>query len=281
MPIEWTDRTWNPWYGCTKVSPGCKYCYMYRETDRFGIDPTPVTRSKKGTFNHPSRLKTPQKIFTCSWSDFFIAEADDLRPEAWDIIRQTPHHTYQILTKRPERVKECLPEDWHTSAFDHVWIGVSIEDQETFHQRIPYLWEQWSSITFVSFEPLLGPINLFHANMRGYLWQTKAGSKAPDPTTLSLPFQWAIIGGESGNENGKWQYRPTELHWITNLVEQLRITDCAIFVKQLGTYLAKKHQLKDRRGGDPTEWNKFWQLNDRQFPTIPETPAPWPPVKLT
>src|ERR1700690_4357975 len=101
--IEWTDASWNPWYGCHKVSQGCKGCYMFRDMLRYGRNPNLVARSKT-TFGDP--LRWPQKpamCFTCSWSDWLIEEADPWRDEAYDIIRATPWIAYQILTKRIER----------------------------------------------------------------------------------------------------------------------------------------------------------------------------------
>ena len=105
--IQWTNATWNPWHGCKKVSPGCKFCYMYRDKERYNQDPTTVLKSKT-KFNAPLQWNEPKLIFTCSWSDWFIEEADQWRAEAWKIIKNTPHHTYQILTKRPERIKDHL-----------------------------------------------------------------------------------------------------------------------------------------------------------------------------
>lgn len=105
--IEWTDATWNPWYGCHKVSQGCKNCYMFRDAPRFGRDPNTVVRSKT-TFKDPLKWKEPRRIFTCSWSDFFIEEADAWRDEAFAIMALTPHHTYQVLTKRPDRMLEYM-----------------------------------------------------------------------------------------------------------------------------------------------------------------------------
>ena len=106
--IEWTEGTWNPWHGCLKVSPGCAHCYMYRDKRRYGQNPTAVVRSKTA-FDAPLKWKEPKTIFTCSWSDFFIAEADAWRKDAWEVIRRSPQHTYQILTKRPERISGHLP----------------------------------------------------------------------------------------------------------------------------------------------------------------------------
>ncbi len=130
--IEWTNASWNPWRGCHKVSQGCKHCYMFRDQTKYGHDPNVVVRSKT-TFNDP--LKWTQhvrngaqlKVFTCSWSDWFIKEADPWRDEAWSIIRATPNIIYQILTKRAESIHDCLPEDWG-NGWPNVWLGVSVEN---------------------------------------------------------------------------------------------------------------------------------------------------------
>ena len=109
--ISWTEATWNPWMGCTKVSEGCDNCYMFREQRQYGNDPEVVRRSKT-KFRFPLTLKEPSLIFTCSWSDWFHVDADPWRDEAWEIVRATPQHTYQILTKRPGRILRHLPADW-------------------------------------------------------------------------------------------------------------------------------------------------------------------------
>jgi protein gp37 len=134
--IAWADRTWNPWHGCLKVSPGCKLCYMYREKKQYGQNPMLVQRSKT-KFNEPLKWNSG-RVFTCSWSDFFIEEADAWRPEAWEIIRKTPQLTYQILTKRPERIAAHLPADWG-DGYSNVWLGVSVESQKYANERIPLL----------------------------------------------------------------------------------------------------------------------------------------------
>ena len=130
--IAWTNHTWNPWQGCHKVSAGCENCYMEREKLRYGQDPHVVKRSARQTFNLPLRLDSG-RVFTCSWSDFFIAEADEWRPEAWEIIRRTPHLIYQILTKRPERIAQCLPPDWG-DGWKNVWGGVTVEAPDYYHR---------------------------------------------------------------------------------------------------------------------------------------------------
>lgn len=143
--IEWTESTWNPWHGCLKVSPGCAHCYMYRDKRRYGQDPALVVRSKT-SFDAPRKWKNPKMIFTCSWSDFFVQEADQWRAEAWEVIRATPHHTYQILTKRPERISDHLPDGW---PFRNVWLGVSVENPR-FYQRIESLRAIPASVRFLS-----------------------------------------------------------------------------------------------------------------------------------
>jgi protein gp37 len=238
--IQWTNATWNPWHGCQKVSPGCKYCYMFRDKERYGHDPTTVLRSKS-KFNDPLKWKEPQLIFTCSWSDWFIEQADPWRDEAWEIIRQSPQHTFQILTKRPERIQDNLPE-WFNEINDRVWIGVSVESN---HQvgRIDYI-TNLPCITFISFEPLIDEID----------W------------TESMNFvDWCIIGGESGNASGKYRYRPLEIKWIEKLVYAATAKNIACFVKQLGTYQSKVLKLKDRHAGDIHEFPEGVKI--RQFPS--------------
>ena len=156
--ISWTGSTWNPWHGCKKVSAGCKFCYMYRDKERYGQNPTTVLRGKT-TFNKQLEWEDPKLIFTCSWSDWFIKEADDWRPEAWDIMYQTPYHFYQVLTKRPQRIQSHLPSNWG-EGYSNVWLGVSAEDQPNYDTRVQILMQSPARIRFLSLEPLIGPIDL-------------------------------------------------------------------------------------------------------------------------
>lgn len=222
--ISWTDFTWNPWRGCTKISSACKYCYMYRYYSRLGIDPKIVTK-QEGNMNYPLSLKKGEKIFTCSMSDFFHEGADEWRNEAWEVIKKTPHHTYLILTKRPERIKECLPEDWCRENYAHVWLGVTVESQNEVH-RIKTLGEVKCEIKWVSFEPLLGDIQLGKEELE--------------------IIQWAVIGGESGYKN---EVRKTELSWFNSLMFQLMGYGIPIFFKQFGSsYHFEEFKLKDWHG---------------------------------
>jgi len=242
--IQWTGPTWNPWHGCKKVSAGCKFCYMFRDKERYGQEPTSVLKSKT-MFKEPLKWKEPQLIFTCSWSDWFIEEADEWRDEAWSVIKNTPHHTYQILTKRPERILQCLPADWG-EGYPNVWIGVSVESDNEKH-RIITLSEVPSVIRFISAEPLIGELNLIDCR-----------------EILNEYYQWIIIGGESGNSTGKYLYRECKLEWISNLILVSKQCGLYVFVKQLGTHLALISGSKDRHGGEITEWNQLLQI--REFP---------------
>ena len=184
--ISWTEATWNPWRGCHKVSAGCKNCYMFDGQLRYGQDPGQVIRAAPATFGAPLKWHEGRKVFTCSWSDWFIREADPWRGEAWDIIRATPQHTYQVLTKRPERIAECLPADWG-AGWPNVWLGVSAEDQKAAELRLPLLRGIPAAVRFVSCEPVLGPMRLDLAGLA-----------------------WVICGGESGAGR-----RPFERSWDT------------------------------------------------------------------
>jgi protein gp37 len=246
--IQWTDATWNIARGCSKVDSDCKYCYMYRESlNNTRYEPTKVVRTK-GVFSLPLRLKEPSKIFTSSLTDFFHEDIDSYREEAWEIIRKCPQHTFQILTKRPERILANLPADWGTG-YKNVWLGTSVGSQNSVH-RIDQLCDVPARIRFVSFEPL-------HSHIyEGF---------------VNPNIDWIIIGGESGNENGKYKYRPCKIEWFDEIIQLWE--GCAksygfnmpkIFVKQLGTHLAKQMKLSDRHGGNIEEFPTHLQI--REFP---------------
>lgn len=246
--IQWTDATWNIARGCTKVDADCKFCYMYRDSlNETRYVPDEVVRTKT-VFNLPDRLKAPSKIFTSSLTDFFHPAIDSYREDAWDIIRRNPQHTFQILTKRPERIDSSLPHDWNYGyAYPNVWLGTSVGSNDSRHRIQQLLDCETNGIRFLSLEPLHGPVDLNF-----------------DVADL-LRLQWVIIGGESGNENGKYRYRPCQLEWIESIIREVGPTS-AVFVKQLGTHLAKQMKLKDRHGGDIDEWPEHLRI--RQFPRV-------------
>lgn len=251
--IQWTDATWNIARGCTKVDEDCKYCYMYRDSfDSTRYNPLNVVRTKT-VFNLPLKLKEPSKIFTSSLTDFFHEEIDSYRNEAWDIIRKCPQHTFQILTKRPERINSLLPSDWG-SGWKNVWLGTSVGSQKGVQRMIDMSMVDHEGIKFLSLEPLHGPVNL-----------TEVGKyfEGLKDTLYVLPaFSWVIVGGESGNEIGKYQYRPCQLEWIENIVKDCKDNGIPVFVKQLGTYLSKQLRLSDRHGGNIEEWPEYLRIRE-------------------
>ncbi len=201
--IEWTDATWNPWHGCHKISPGCKNCYMFSDKARYGQNPDIVVRSKT-QFDVPLKWKEPRRIFTCSWSDWLIEEADPWRDEAYEIIRRTPHHTYQILTKRINRAEGRIP----IPPLPNVWLGVSVESRAT-KDRIDRLRDTPAALRFLSIEPLLEDVGVL--NLDG--------------------IDWVICGGESGPGA-----RPMRSEWARDVRDQCIDAGVAFFFKQWGEY---------------------------------------------
>ena len=186
--ITWTDATWSPWQGCAKVSHGCDHCYAERIMLRWGRG-FDVRRSSDATFYAPLKWAEPRNIFTCSMSDFFIVEADQWRPEAWDIIHDTPWHVYQILTKRPSRMLAwALHRGWPSNA----WAGTSIESRRYLH-RADVLRKVPATTRFLSLEPLLEDLGVL--DLSGI-----AG---------------VIVGGESGPN-----FRPMDLAWVRPIRDQ-------------------------------------------------------------
>jgi protein gp37 len=217
---------------------------MYRESlNNTRYNPLNVVKTKT-VFKLPLKLKEPSKIFTSSLTDFFHEECDSFRGDAWDIIRRCPQHTFQILTKRTERLdydKGLFP----NSHFGNVWLGTSVGSRKSAYRIFDLVNARVSvKLKFLSIEPYHdGPIRI-----EGFL--NRLG--------------WVIVGGESGNENGLYRYRECKIEWIKSIVDQCKKARVPVFVKQLGTHLSKKMGLKDRHGGDINEWPEH--LRVRQFP---------------
>jgi protein gp37 len=277
--IQWTDATWNVARGCTKVDEDCKFCYMYRDSfNNTRYNPLEVVRTKT-VFNLPLKIKEPSKIFTCSLTDFFHEAIDGYRNECWDIIRKCPHHTFQILTKRPERIKDHLPADWG-DGWDNVWLGTSCGSQASADIRIPELLKVKSKTIFLSLEPLWGEIKLTSQCCLGCgrdIYKNSCSCPAGTGTYFVYyphvinkrthwGIDWVIVGGESGNETGKYRYRPCELSWLNNIVSDCKQATIPVFVKQLGTHLAKKLKLNNRHGGNIDEFPEHLRI--REFPNI-------------
>lgn len=241
--IEWTDATYNPWRGCDKVSPGCAHCYMFTEQRRYGRDPSVVVRCADSTFYAPLRSKKWRElphgalVFTCSWSDWFHETADPWRDEAWDVLRQRDDLTWQILTKRPERILAHLPADWG-DGWPHVWLGVSIENRR-FVDRAERLRQVPAAVRFISAEPLLGPLFYDAGDMGLEEWPEYTGwADGHGGPELDLwGFDWLIAGGESGAKA-----RRMDLEWVRAIRDHCDSNGVAFFLKQLGGH-------PDKRGG--------------------------------
>lgn len=309
--ISWTDSTFNPWWGCTKVSPGCANCYA---------ETLAVTRRKLPVWGPAPRFgrkfmseghwKGPEKwnraaaaagvrhrVFCASMADVFDEHPDVVphRARLFDLIERTPHLDWQLLTKRPERVMEAVPPDWHGGFPRNVWIGTSVEDQERADERIPLLLEIPAAVRFLSCEPLLGPVNLgltrFIRDLDRMPWDDgPAGLRYL--TERGRGLHWVIVGGESGPGA-----RPCNVKWIRDLVAQASRASVPVFVKQLGAVVLDRNDagfgdddlpgswpdeadvtewgpwyqgstarvhLGDRKGGDPSEWPE--DLRIREFP---------------
>lgn len=213
--IEWTDATWNPVRGCSKISPGCKYCYAARFAERFrGVEGHPFEqgfdlRLVPEKLTEPLRWKSPKMIFVNSMSDLFHTEIPQTYiAKVASIMRSADWHTYQVLTKRSERLRELLSGPLCEAAVAaHIWWGVSVEDRKYGLPRIADLQATPAQVRFLSIEPLLEDLGV-------------------------LPLEgiaWVIVGGESGPGA-----RAMEEEWVISILEQCREAGVPFFFKQWG-----------------------------------------------
>jgi len=243
--IEWTDATWNPVAGCTIMSAGCTNCYAMRMAARLeamGVEKyrgltrksggrakwTGALRFDEDALSVPERWAKPRNVFVNSMSDLFHP---DVPPEfigrIWEVMKRTPRHTYQILTKRPDRMAEVLSSGFEV--LPNVWLGASVEDGNVIH-RLDELRQVPAAIRFVSFEPLIGSV---------------AGGRLND-------IHWAIVGGESGPNA-----RPMDPVWIDEIFDMCTDAGAAFFFKQWGGK-NKKATGRSYRG---TTWDQMPALS--------------------
>lgn len=246
--IEWTEETWNPITGCTKVSPGCANCYAERMARRLaGRVGYPEAPHHFDVTLHPERLdqpfrwKKPRRVFVCSMSDLFHRDVPGyFLAHVFNIMLRTPRHTYQVLTKRAD-----LMHDWckHDYTPPNVWLGVTAENPRRADERIPYLLRTPAAVRFVSIEPMLGPVDLVAA---GGIYNG------------SYPgLDWVIVGCESGPRR-----RVCDIEWVRELVRECRDAHLPVFVKQL--------DIDGHVSKDPNEWPE--DLRVREYPTRKEQP---------
>lgn len=219
--IEWTDATWNPVRGCTKISPGCKHCYAETFAERFrGVKGHPYEqgfdlRLVPVKLGEPFRWREPRMVFVNSMSDLFHPEVpDDYIVSVAKVMATARWHTYQVLTKRSERLRDLLNTKLRFAASEgHIWWGVSVEDRRYGLPRIEHLRETPARVRFLSIEPLLedlGAINL-------------------------ASIGWVIVGGESGHGA-----RPISKDWVVSLRNQCASARVPFFFKQWGGVRKKK-----------------------------------------
>ena len=181
--MDINDKTWNPWHGCHKCSEGCQNCYAYFLDKRYGRDTNEVVKNKSN-FNFPVKkdragqykLESGSFVRVCMTSDFFLEEADEWRKEAWDFIRQRSDVTFSLLTKRAQRIRECLPGNWE-DGWDHVTFSVSCENQKRLEERMPYLLELPSKHKWVSLKPFIGEIDIEEYLATGQIETVLAGGE--------------------------------------------------------------------------------------------------------
>lgn len=224
--IEWTDHTFNPWTGCTNVSPGCDHCYAEAWSKRSGHvkwGNNPRKRTTEAYWKSPLIWQSKadhfaalhgrrQRVFCASLADVFDNQADKAwRADLWNLIRQCRGLDWLLLTKRPQNIKKMLPDDWGDEGYPNVWLGFTGEDQQHFDQRWKHLAAIPAAVRFVSYEPAIGPLRL-------------------DGNEATLP-DWLISGGESG-----YGSRPMQPQWARDIIEDCAALGVAAFHKQWGSY---------------------------------------------
>lgn len=244
--IEWTDATWNPVAGCSIVSAGCTHCYamqMAKRLEAMGVEKYNGLTSKKGkrtiwsgtikednsSLSIPLKWKKPRKIFVNSMSDLFHhGVSENFIQSVWEVMRKTPRHNYQILTKRPDRMFRVIT-DRIKDVLPNVWLGTSVENDEVI-DRINHLREIPAAIRFVSFEPLIGAVGRVDLS----------------------DIHWAIVGGESGNGA-----RLIKEDWIDEIHDQCNFYDTAFFFKQWGAW-GKDNQKRSKKANGREYRGRTW-----------------------
>lgn len=220
--MDLNDKIWNPWHGCHRYSEGCQNCYAYFLDKRYGRDTNEVVRNKSD-FKLPLKkdragnYKLPSGSFVrvCMASDFFLEEADAWRIEAWDMIRRRPDVTFSLLTKRAERIKDCLPSDWG-DGWENVSFSVSCENQKRLDQRMPYLLDVPAKHRWVSLKPFIGEIDI-----ASYLETGK--------------IETVLAGGE--NYLGS---RPLHYEWVKKVYDACKENDVQFIFGQTGNIFIKE-----------------------------------------
>lgn len=238
--ISWTDYTFNPWMGCSKVSEGCRNCYAEKlTTGRMGLDvwgadaQRQVTKAPWKNAEKWDRMARDSgesiRVFCASLCDVFEDHptANENRHRVWDLIRRCDALDWQMLTKRPERIAECLPDDWG-DGWPHVWLGTTIEDQRVAHRR-DVLASVPAAIRFVSYEPAIGPLKL---DLSGIDWVIYGGESGPGfrpEGTPEEPKLWAKAMRDDCAAAGVAYFHKQSAGWKTGMGEELEGKICHAF----------------------------------------------------
>jgi protein gp37 len=262
--IEWTDHTFNPWIGCTNISPGCDHCYAEAWSKRSGLvkwGNSPRRRTSEAYWRAPLKWQAVaaafeaqhgrrQRVFCASLADVFDNQANAAwRAHLFDLIAATPSIDWLLLTKRPQNIAKMLPKCWPAGGVPNVWLGATAEDQPRFDQRWLLLARIPASVRFISYEPAIGPLRL-----------NSSHRVQPD---------WLIAGGESGHTA-----RPMRAIWVRNIVADCRDFGVAPFFKQWGAIgnnplvaekrlTAKAAAAADPYGKGGASWTDRWSVNSR------------------
>lgn len=225
--IEWTHHTFNPWWGCLKISPACKHCYAQAWAQRLGLKLWGGKRSARRFFSDAhwreplkwnaaaEKAGERRRVFCASMADVFEDRADlvEQRDRLWPIIERTPWLDWLLLTKRPANIAGMAP--WKRKWPRNVWLGTTVENQKVAEENVPVLCAIPAAVRFLSCEPLLGPMELTR-------WLKATGSKARG-------VNWVIAGGESGHHS-----RPMNPIWVEDLRDQCVAADVPFHFKQWG-----------------------------------------------
>lgn len=274
--IEWTDHTFNPWHGCTKVSPGCKNCYAERDDNRFTPKGTPRHWGPEAPrrFFPDKHWKNPlkwdkkaaelgvrYKVFCGSMCDVF-EDREDLhvhRNRLYELIQDTPNLDWLLLTKRPERVNVEWPWKYQGYILENIWMGTSVENQGQEH-RIVELQKIPARVRFLSLEPLLGPVDLRHW-LSPCSYYCDHGGMWPEGHRPGKPgIDWVIAGGESGTKA-----RPMHPAWARSIRDQCAEAGVPFFFKQWGAWITPKADFWTIGASNPYKGNPEhnWSLSPK------------------
>ncbi len=287
--ISWADCTFNPWWGCDKVSPACDHCYAQAWAQRLGMDSLWNGERRffgEGHWQEPRRWNDAARkagkrarVFCASMADVFDNHEalPRVRERLWQLIRETSYLDWMLLTKRIGNARSMLPPDWG-DGYSHVWLGATVINQEEADRDIPKLLSVPAAVRFLSCEPLLGPLDL--NNVRGQCWAmtqrmdalTGEANPSLEGIAPKAKLDWVIAGGESGSKA-----RPTHPDWFRSLRDQCASAGVAFHFKQHGEWLPGTQYEQAHRDADPDdvfsrfrslEWNgQAWVDSDPLEPT--------------